>query len=107
MGVLAAQQDEVVVILHPARVLHVEHQDLALSARLPSQRIAPEVYNLSDLDWADIKVLSEIVMAIKLAQETMDVELYITGSRVVAILEKIRADLIFSSGRIWRRELAC
>jgi len=31
-------QDEVVVILRPARVLHVEHQDLALSARLPSQR---------------------------------------------------------------------
>ena len=38
MGVLAAQQDEVVVILHPVRLLHVEHQDLALSARLPSQR---------------------------------------------------------------------
>ena len=30
-------QDEVVVILHHARVLHVEHEDLALSARLPSQ----------------------------------------------------------------------
>jgi len=29
-------QDEVVVILHPGRVLRVEHQDLALSARLPS-----------------------------------------------------------------------
>ena len=38
MDVLASQQDEVMVILHPARVLHVEHQDLALSARLPSQR---------------------------------------------------------------------
>ena len=37
MGVLSAQPDEVVVILHPAGVLHVEHQDLALSARLPSQ----------------------------------------------------------------------
>ena len=91
-----------VVILH-----HVEHQDLALSARLPSDLVAPEVYNLSDLDWADIKVLCEIVMAFQLAQETLEGELYITGSRVVAILEKIRADLIFSSGRIWRRELAC
>ena len=33
-------------------------------------------------------------MAFKLAQETLESELYITGSRVVAILEKIRADLI-------------
>jgi len=35
-------------------------------------------------------------MAFKLAQETMEGELYITGSRVVAILEKIRADLILT-----------
>ena len=55
-----------------------------------------EVYNLSDLDWADIKVLCEIVMAFKLAQETLEGELYITGSRVVATLEKIRADLILT-----------
>jgi len=61
-----------------------------------SDLIAPEVYNLSDLDWADIKVLCEIVMAFKLAQETLEGELYITGSRVVAILEKIRADLILT-----------
>ena len=53
--------------------------------------VAPEVYNLSDLDWADIKVLCDIVMVFKLAQETLEGELYITGSRVVAILEKIRA----------------
>ena len=74
-----------------------------------SDLVAPEVYNLSDLDWADIKVVCEIVMAFKLAQETLEGELYITGSRVVAILEKIRADLILTrlSGRIQRRELAC
>jgi len=35
-------------------------------------------------------------MALKLAQETLEGELYITGSRVVAILEKIRADLILT-----------
>jgi len=35
-------------------------------------------------------------MAFKLAQETLESELYITGSRVVAILEKIRADLILT-----------
>jgi len=28
-----------------------------------SDLVAPEVYNLSDLDWADIKVVCEIVMA--------------------------------------------
>jgi len=74
-----------------------------------SDPVAPEVYNLSDLDWADIKVLCEIVMAFKLAQETLEGELYITGSRVVAILDKIRVDLIFTclSGRIRRREFVC
>ena len=48
-------------------------------------------------------------MAFKLAQETLEGELYITGSRFVAILDKIRADLILTrlSGRIRRRELAC
>jgi len=35
-------------------------------------------------------------MAFKLAQETLEGELYITGSRVVAILEKIRADLFLT-----------
>ena len=35
-------------------------------------------------------------MAFKLAQETLESEIYITGSRVVAILEKIRADLILT-----------
>ena len=50
------------------------HSDLAAS----------EVYNLSD-----IKVLCDVVMALKLAQETLEGELYITGSRVVAILQKI------------------
>ena len=67
-----------------------------------SDLVAPEVYNLSDLDWADIKVLCEIVMPFKLAQETLEGELYITGSRVVAILEKIRADLILTRLE-WRR----
>ena len=33
-----------------------------------SDLVAPEVYNLSDLDWADIKVVCEIVMAFKLSQ---------------------------------------
>ena len=61
-----------------------------------SDLVAPEVYNLSDLDWAYIKVLREIVMLFKLVQETLENELYITGSRVVAILEKIRADLILT-----------
>jgi len=61
-----------------------------------SDLVAPEAYNLSDLYWADIKVLCEIVMAFKLAHETLEGELYITGSRVVAILEKIRADLILT-----------
>jgi len=42
--------------------------------------VALEVYNLSDLDWADIKVLCEIVISFKLAQETLEGELYITGS---------------------------
>ena len=61
-----------------------------------SDLVAPEVYNLSDLDWADIKVLCEIVMTFKLVQETLEGELYITGSRVVAILDKIRGDLILT-----------
>ena len=65
---------------------HSPHSDL----------VTPEVYNLSDLDWAYIKVLCEIVMVFKLAQETLEGELYITGSRVVAILEKIWADLILT-----------
>ena len=60
--------------------------------------VAPEVYNLSDLDWDDIKVLCEIEMAFKLAQETLEGELYITGSRVVAIrsLSSRRSVLISS-----------
>jgi len=33
---------------------------------------------------------------VKLAQETLEGELYITGSRVVAILENIRVDLILT-----------
>ena len=65
---------------------HSPHSDL----------VTPEVYNLSDLDWAYIKVLCEIVMVFKLEQETLESELYITGSRVVAILEKIRANLILT-----------
>jgi len=43
-----------------------------------------------------MKVLCEIVMVFKLAQETLEGELYITSSRIVAILEKIRADLILT-----------
>jgi len=35
-------------------------------------------------------------MAFKLAQETLEGELYITGSCIVAILEKIRADLFLT-----------
>jgi len=106
MGLLAAQQDEVVVILHPARAF----MSLRYQRDSPhSDLVAPEVYNLSDLGWANIKVLCDIVMAFKLAQETLECELYITGSRVVAILDKIRADLILTrlSGWIQRRELAC
>jgi len=61
-----------------------------------SDLVATEVYNLSDLDWAYIKVLCEIVMAFKLVQETLEGELFITGSRIVAILEKIRTDLILT-----------
>ena len=61
-----------------------------------SDLVAPEVYNLSDLDWTDIKVVCEIVMAFKVAQETLEGEFYITDSRVVAILEKIRDDLILT-----------
>jgi len=61
-----------------------------------SDLVAPEVYNLSDLDWVDIKVACEILMAFKLAQETLEGEVYITGSCVVAILEKIRVDLILT-----------
>jgi len=61
-----------------------------------SDLVAPEVYNLSDLDWADIKVVCEIVMEFKLAQETLEGEIYFTGSRVVTILEKIRADFILT-----------
>ena len=61
-----------------------------------SDLVDPEVYNLSDHDWADIEVLCQIVLAFKLAQETLEGELYITGSRVVAILEKIRADLVLA-----------
>jgi len=54
------------------------------------------IFHLSDLDWADIKVVCEIVLAFKLVQETLEGEIYITGSRVVAILDKIRADLILT-----------
>jgi len=35
-------------------------------------------------------------VAFKLAQETLEGELYITGSRVIAIIEKIRVDLILT-----------
>ena len=61
-----------------------------------SDLVAPEVDNLSDLGWADIKVLCYIVMRFKLVQETLECDLYITGSRVFAILQKIRADLILT-----------
>ena len=40
--------------------------------------------------------MCEIVMAFKLAQETLEGELYTTGSRVVAILEKIRTEIILT-----------
>jgi len=61
-----------------------------------SDLVAPEVYNLSDLDWTDIKILCDIVMAFKLAQETLESEFYITGSCVVAILQQICVDLILT-----------
>jgi len=85
-------QDEVVVILVPARVLHDEQEDLALSVRLPSQR-PRYTWSLQTL-WH----LCEIVLASKLAQDTLESELYITGSRVVAVpgLKKILADLILT-----------
>jgi len=97
MGVLAAQHTRWWSFFTLLQSFILSIKTLRYQRDSPySDLVAPEVYNLSDLDWADIKVLCDIVMAFKLAQETLDGELYITGSRVVAILGKIRANVILT-----------
>jgi len=56
--------------------------------------VAPEVYNLSDLDWAYIKVLCEIVMVFKLAQETLEGS---STSRTTASSLSSRRSVLISS----------
>jgi hypothetical protein len=55
--------------------------------------VPPAVYELSDNDWIDLEVIREITNAIKIVQEELEGEKYITGSRVIPLLEGVRARL--------------
>jgi hypothetical protein len=55
--------------------------------------VPPAVYELSDHDWIDLEVIREITNAIKIVQEELEGEKYITGSRVIPLLEGVRARL--------------
>jgi hypothetical protein len=55
--------------------------------------VPPAVYELSNHDWIDLEVIREITNAIKIVQEELEGEKYITGSRVIPLLEGVRARL--------------
>ena len=55
--------------------------------------VPPAVYELSDNDWIDLEVIRKITNAIKIVQEELEGEKYITGSRVIPLLEGVRARL--------------
>lgn len=55
--------------------------------------VPPAVYDLSDHDWIDLEWIREITKAIKIVQEELEGEKYITGSRVIPLLEGVRARL--------------
>ncbi len=55
--------------------------------------VPPAVYELSDNDWIDLEVIREITNDIKIVQEELEGEKYITGSRVIPLLEGVRARL--------------
>jgi hypothetical protein len=55
--------------------------------------VCPAVYELSDSDWLDLEVIREITNAIKIVQLELEGEEYITGSRVIPLLEAVRARL--------------
>jgi hypothetical protein len=53
--------------------------------------VPPAVYEFSDHDWIDLEWIREITNAIKIVQEELEGEQYITGSRVIPLLEGVRA----------------
>ena len=55
--------------------------------------VPPAVYELSDNDWIDLEVIRKITNAIKIVQEELEGEKCITGSRVIPLLEGVRARL--------------
>ena len=72
----------------------------ANKAALIWQREAPrnpfvpsEVYELPDSNWLDLEVIREITDAIKIVQLELEGEQYITGSKVIPLLEGVRARL--------------
>ena len=72
----------------------------ANKAALTWQREAPRnplvpsaVYELPDSNWLDLEVIREITGAIKIFPLELEGEQYITGSRVIPLLEGVRARL--------------
>ena len=55
--------------------------------------VPPAVHELSDHDWIDLEVIREITNAIKIVQEELEGEQYITRSRVIPLLQEVRARL--------------
>ena len=66
--------------------------------------VPPAVYELSDHDWIDLEVIREITTAIKIVQEELEGEKYITGSRVIPLLEGVRARLDSTRAHFENRE---
>ena len=64
----------------------------------------PAVYELSDHNWIDLEVIREITNAIKIVQEELEGEKYITGSRVIPLLEGVRARLDSTQTHFENRE---
>jgi hypothetical protein len=55
--------------------------------------VPPAVFELSYHNWIDLEMIREITNAIKIVQEELEGEQYITGSRVIPLLEGLRARL--------------
>ena len=66
--------------------------------------VPPAVYEFSDHDWIDLEWIREITNAIKIVQEELEGEQYITGSRVIPLLEGVRARLDSTQTHFENRE---
>jgi hypothetical protein len=84
----------VVEPVHTCGFFLCQQENFDLATGCPKEfLVPPAVYELSDHDWINLEVIREITNAIKIVQEELEGEQYITGSRVIPLLEGVRARL--------------